>query len=168
MTTLAPDMLAKVDWLRTQMEQERPATWRPKEDGAEIVGRFVRLERGVTTHGDAWIVVLESIRIPGRFAAVWLFHKMLLGEFDRTRPRPGDLVLIRYEGIKAPEGDGGHEYHTWRVATDRENFTWDEALAVLAGQPVPDPLSTLGSPGFWPEPEPTAGEGESLIEGFTS
>jgi len=109
--------------LAQKFEEPLPESWIPKQAGDELIGTFVRLDKGTTAYGDCWIVVLESARNPGRFASVWLINQALVNEFSRVRPQAGDLIGVRYGGKKAvknPTPGRSSEYHDWKVVTERE------------------------------------------------
>lgn len=154
--TANPGLDERVAKLHDRLNEPMPETWKPAAAGEQIVGRFVRLDRGVTAFGDSWIVVLESLNRPGSFASIWLFHTALINQFGKARPQPGELVLVRYEGKRQAKG-GGSEYHDWKVVTEHAGavggFGWDDITAPSQPAPtVPLPAATAGSPGseFWP------------------
>jgi len=103
--------------LLAKAAEPQPESWKHEKPGDQIIGKFRRLEKGSTSYGDCWIVVLESLRAPGRLASVWLFNTTLHNEFVKVRPRPGETVLVRYEG--RVEKPGQNPYHLWKVVVDR-------------------------------------------------
>lgn len=106
--------------LRAQADAGHPETWQPNAAGQELIGRVVRYSQATTARGDrVWIMVVESLRTPGRFASVWLLHTTLRNEVMDQKPHPGEIVFLRYEGLKQPKG-GGEEYHGWSVVIDRD------------------------------------------------
>jgi len=107
----------------------------PSAAGDTIVGEFIRLERGMTVRGPAWIVVLKTE--DGHERSAWLLHTVLRNELARQRPEPGELVLIRYEGKK--EGSAGQAYEGYRVLVDRDQAVpdWD-AVAATSGDGAGD------------------------------
>lgn len=119
----------RVAALHDRAEEPLPESWQPQQPGEELVGKFVRLDRGATAYGPCWIVIVESIKTPGLLRSVWLFHTALKNQFDKARPQAGELILIRYEGKRTPKG-GGQQYHDWKVIAEgrgREGgFSWDE------------------------------------------
>lgn len=119
----------RVAALHERAEEPLPESWQPKAAGDELVGKFVRLDRGATSYGPCWIVVLESLKKPGEFASIWLFHTALKNQFNKARPEVGELILVRYEGKRTPKG-GGQDYHDWKVLTEgggqHGGFSWDE------------------------------------------
>jgi hypothetical protein len=129
--------------LAARASEPAPESWKHEKPGDQIIGRFRRLERGTTTYGDCWIVVLESLRTPGRLASVWLFNTTLYNEFRRARPRPGEVVLVRYEG--KVERQGAQPYHLWKVVVDRpaaaeSPYSWNDVDGGDGDAPTPDEL----------------------------
>ena len=124
--------------LRAQADAGHPETWQPNAAGQELIGKVVRYSQATTARGDrVWIMVVESLRTPGRFASVWLLHTTLRNEIMEQKPHPGEIVFLRYEGLKQPKG-GGEEYHGWSVVIDRDGSSshglpWQDAGA--AAQP---------------------------------
>jgi hypothetical protein len=111
--------------LRERAEREFPDSWVPEQPGEEIAGELVRYERGTTSYGEQVIAVLRTP--DGSERSVWLLHAVLRGEFAKLRPRPGELLLVRYEGKRQPAG-GGSAYVSYRVEVDRDDGApdWDE------------------------------------------
>lgn len=138
----------RVAALHDRAEEPLPESWQPKDPGDELVGKFVRLDKGTTSYGPCWIVVLESIKTPGVFRSVWLFHTALQNQFNKARPKAGELVLVRYEGKRKPKS-GGAEYHDWKVLTEgggqHGGFSWEE---FHSGDAAVDPQSEFVPPEF--------------------
>ena len=130
------DVDARVARLRERAENEPPASWVPEADGEYIAGKLVRYERGTTAFGDQIIAILQAP--DGTERAVWLLHAVLHNEFSRQRPRPGELVLIRYVGRR--QAASGAPYAAYRVEVDREDapLDWD-AVATPSVPPAPVP-----------------------------
>jgi hypothetical protein len=106
-----------------ELESGFPESWIPSPDGDTLVGEFVRIEQGATVRGPAWVAVFRTEDKVER--SVWLLHTVLRNELVRQRPRPGELVVIRYEGTKLTRA--GQLYHAYRVLVDREELPpdWD-------------------------------------------
>lgn len=118
--------------LTAQIEAGHPPTWMPTSLGGEhqpasdeITGKVAKYTQARTSYDDSLvdIMVIESLKSPGSFVSVWLLHETLKGAIRDNRPRPGEMVKLRYEGKTTPKG-GGNEYHLWKVAVLR-----DEALS---------------------------------------
>lgn len=117
--------------LKTQSEESFPESWKPTP-GQTITARIVKYDRGYTSRGDqAWILVVESLRQPGKLASVWLLHTALRNKVNEKRPQPGEVIFLRYDGMVTPK-HGGDQYHGWTLAIDRDEatnptfgFPWD-------------------------------------------
>lgn len=103
--------------MRDKLDAGFPDAWIASDTDREIIGAFLRLEKGNTRFGTAWIVVLADV-ITGTERAVWLVHTVLRNEFKRAQPKQGEIVAVRYEGMKQPEGTGA-PYASYKVAVDR-------------------------------------------------
>lgn len=136
--------------LRERLETDYPEAWRP-ETGQSVVGTFARLERGRTTFGPAWIVVLADAGT-GAEVSVWLLHKALLAQFKRLSPVTGELVAVKYKGKRRPES-GGPEYDDYRVEVDRDtSANWE----MIAPDEFDDDLDVTTEPPVAPTPAPTS------------
>jgi hypothetical protein len=118
--TVAPDEFAALEQRATT---DFPESWAPQKAGDILVGRFVRVDEASTHYGPCKIVVLEDRN--GDERGVWLLHVVLKQEFRRARPKPGELVAVRFLGEK--EGAGGQPYKRYRVVVQREEAgpDWD-------------------------------------------
>ena len=125
------DRLAK---LHERAERQYPESWVPESPGDTIAGEFVRLDAGTTSYGEQAIAVLRTS--DGAERGIWLLHAVLRGEFAKQRPRPGELVLVRYDGKR--ESAAGHSYASYRVEVDREQRApdWDSLTAEDDGTPA--------------------------------
>jgi hypothetical protein len=117
------DRLAK---LRKRADGDYPESWQPSREGDEIAGQVVRYERGNTARGERVIVIVQPAE-GGPERSVWLLHTALINKFAERRPKPGELVLIRYLGKRTSAGD--NEYADYRVEVDREEggIDWEGA-----------------------------------------
>jgi len=131
----ADTLQARADRLRERAEQEYPESWVPDEAGDEIAGELVRYARGTTSYGEQVIAVLRTPA--GVERSVWLLHAVLRGEFAKLRPRPGELVLVRYEGKR--KSAAGNSYASYRVEVDRDEPAPD--WNALGAEPMPEPVS---------------------------
>lgn len=126
----------RVAALHDRAQEPLPESWQPEKAGDEIVGTFVRLDNATTSYGPCWIVVLET-PMTGELRSVWLFQTALKNQFNKARPKPGELVLVRYEGKRTPKA-GGNQYHDYKVVAESSSggrFTWDD---VAGDTPQPD------------------------------
>src|ERR1043166_4976930 len=94
--------------LRQQVEQGFPESWKPEKPGETLVGIFVDHDTGHTPYGPKRIVVLEDTQTKER-RSVWVLHEALQSQFQRARPKIGELVAVRYEG-RTNSRDGKNEY----------------------------------------------------------
>lgn len=122
--------------LSARAEEPLPESWKPSKEGDRIIGRVVRYERGVTGWGPAVICVVESLRRPGTFAAIWVFGTVLSNAFIREQPRRGEVILVEYRGKVHPQG--GQEYKDWRLVVDRAGGAGLDAAEAF-GQPPDEP-----------------------------
>lgn len=109
------------DRLRSEhKEQEYATTWRP-DAGDILTGTFVRMDSGETKYGECEIAHVRDEA--GELMAVWLFHKVLLTEWDEADPEPGDEVGICYHGQR----DGsGYSYHNYTVEVECTDETSED------------------------------------------
>lgn len=144
------DTRARVAALRDRASQGYPEAWIPSREDPEFVGFFRSLDQRPTRNGAALVAVFADAA-SGIERAVWLVHTALRNEMARQRPRPGELVLIRWEGTREPAA-GGRAYEAYRVVVEREggSLGWDtiavdddQAPAPASSQPpaVPDAMA---------------------------
>lgn len=106
------DLLAALD---KHTGSTHPESWKP-EVGEEIVGELIEYREGKARHGAAQIAVIreDGTDTP---RAVWLFHTVMLAEFKRLKPKPGERLAIR----RLEDGQKGeHPYRRFAVVVDRE------------------------------------------------
>jgi hypothetical protein len=87
------------------------------EPGDVVAGVLERYATGRTTYQDEAHIAVLSLE-DGSQRALWLLDTVLLDEWRKQRPRPGDLVAVAYFGKKAPAG-GGDPYNAYRLVVDR-------------------------------------------------
>jgi hypothetical protein len=144
--------------LRIELEREDgtyPESWRP-QPGDILVGTIEKYDRASTSYGTYNIAVLRDEQ--GALHSVWLMHAVLLDEFRKLRPRPGERL-----GIKRLE-DAERGYRRYAVRVDREPGSdipdFDAAPAAdappaTASEPKPPARANGGStPAKAPLPEP--------------
>jgi hypothetical protein len=126
----ADELAARAQALAERVDADPPTTWRPNDpDKAHprlLVGEFVRLAEGHTSYGPARIVVLRDGE--GRDWSIWLLHAVLKQEFAKLRPRPGELVAVKWNGHVEPR-DGRAGYESYTVAVDRDAGAVDWGFA---------------------------------------
>jgi len=112
----APDEIAK------RLEEDRPANLR-LEEGESFIGTYVRLDKGYTSYGESWIMVLADDN--GELHGLWLFHAALTNKLKKLRPAPGDRIGIKYLGKR--QGSSGNDYADYAVASGAEKaFDWGD------------------------------------------
>jgi hypothetical protein len=134
--------------LRAELEGEDgtyPEAWRP-EVGEILVGELTGYDQGTTPYGPAVIarVVDEAT---GETWSVWLIHHVLLDEFRKLRPKPGERV-----GLKRLE-DADH-YRRYSVRVDRPQDELPDLLEVAAQEGLPGAQPPRESPGQHSAPPP--------------
>jgi hypothetical protein len=120
-------------------EQLDPGEYPPaiilKEPGARAEGTLVEYSAAPTRFSngkDVPIAVIEDK--DGNRGSLWLNTTVLLSQFAKIRPKPGERMVITYRGLK---DDADPPYHDWRVTCpDRPPYVpdWD----ALAGEFVED------------------------------
>jgi hypothetical protein len=113
--------------LAERAERPPPESWRPddasKGHPEKLIGELVRYEENHTAYGPCRIAVLRNSA--GAEFSVWLLHTVLRNEFARLRPKPGELVYVRYLGKRQPKQPGGSPYDAYAVVVDRDDVDWD-------------------------------------------
>jgi len=112
------------DELANRIEKDFPPSWIPSDEEPVRVGAFQRLDKGTNKFGTAWIAVLKGK--DGKEFSLWLLHTVLINEFKRQAPKPGELVAVKYLGKKT--GDAGQGYVGFRVEVKRDKAgpNWDD------------------------------------------
>jgi hypothetical protein len=141
--------------LRERADAGHPESWVPKP-GDELTGKVIRYSKAFTSRGtDAYVMVVESLRSPGRLASVWLLHTTLRNEVNAQQPRPGEIVYLRYDGLQKPK-HGGDEYHGWKLVVDRDeasspDLPWESSVDPRTAADAIVPPDTR--PPHQPEPD---------------
>ncbi len=105
--------------LQEQAEQDFAESWRPDKDGSpQLIAEVVRYTSGPTSYGDKAICVVRDG--DGKERSVWLLQAALVAAFARERPKPGELVLIDYQGQKMSERTG-RRYHAFKLVVERDD-----------------------------------------------
>jgi hypothetical protein len=136
------DLARRAAALAARAERPPPQSWLPEnpDEGhpAQLVGELVRVEDNYTRFGPCKIAILRDPA--GVEWSVWLIRTVLRSEFEKQRPRVGDVVLVKYQGKVSPKG-GGDPYHGYELLVDRDE--------------------TAGADVGWGAVEPSAGFGEA-------
>lgn len=140
--------------LRAELEEEDgdyPDAWRP-EIGEILVGELVRYSRGHTTYGEA-VIAIVSHEGTGELAAVWLLHHVLLDEFRKLRPSPGERIGIK----RLPDAERAQNpYQRFIVRVDRPDEVPDALGPDPRSQETQDPRESSPPGGRRPSPAPAA------------
>jgi hypothetical protein len=113
--------------LGEEVERDFPPDVRINADNPKFIGRFKRLEKGMTEYGERGIGIFEDR--DGNEVSVWFLSTALASIMKRKRPQPGELVAIFYKG-KRPTKDGKWQYIDYAVRTESEatgsgSVDWD-------------------------------------------
>ena len=108
---------------------EFPEAWKPKV-GDVIVGPLLRYDSGMAEYGEYVIAVVQDEQ-SNRARAVWLLHTVLLGEFKKKRPKPGERIGIK----RLPDAEKGYKHYALRVDRD------EPAVPDFAGFAMPADMS---------------------------
>ena len=101
----------KAQELAERLERDYPESVILGDDNPSIIGRFVRVDSGPSDYGPVPIFVIEGK--DGKEYGLWGFHAVLRSQFATKKPKPGELVGIRYLGEKM--GQRGTSYKNYRV-----------------------------------------------------
>jgi hypothetical protein len=124
MTDARAERLAR---LQQQSEEPFPDNWSPTDQDPMLAGEFVRLEHGHTKFGERGIAIVRLE--DGTLRSIWILSTALQSQFAKKRPSPGDLICIRWLGLR--RGASGNEYNDFRVEVDRGQGEpdWDALAA---------------------------------------
>jgi hypothetical protein len=111
---------------------EYPEAWIPKE-GETLVGTVLQYGIGQGTFGPVRTAIIE--KDDGERLSVWLSSTVLLSEFDRAKPRPGERVGLKYGGKHPTKG-----YKRFCLLVDRGKEDLP-SFSPLGGEPGDDPTS---------------------------
>ncbi|MBM4043659.1 MAG: hypothetical protein FJ279_00945 [Planctomycetes bacterium] len=117
-----------------------PEAWRPKP-GDVLTGIVESYSEGPTPYGNVHTVIVKD-EDAGERVSVWLSSTVLLSEFRRLRPKPGERIGLKYEGKDADKG-----YHRYKLLVDRGAVPSLEALGGEDGR---------GEASDWPVDAPAA------------
>ena len=90
---------------------EYPPSWRP-EAGDVVSGELVRYSTAPSIFGEQQVCVIDDEEIGP--VTVWLNSTVLIDEFARLKPKPGETVGIKCHGKHKDKG-----YWRFRVDVDR-------------------------------------------------
>ena len=90
-----------------------PPAWRPKA-GEVLVGEIENYDAGFTPYGEVRTVIVKR-EDTGERVSVWLSSTVLLGLFNRHKPKRGERIGLKYLGKDPHKG-----YHRYQLLVDRE------------------------------------------------
>jgi hypothetical protein len=143
------------DWdeLEQAAEREYGEAWLPDlhdEQPRTLVGAVTGYNQGPVseyTGEQPWICAVEDR--DGKAWSVWLNRTVLVNEFERKRPMPGDRVAIRYRGVQdEPSRKGAQPAHLYTLTTGAEQRLPEFITRPVGELPPPDevPIDTEGLP----------------------
>jgi len=114
-----------------------PEAWRPKP-GEILSGRVFGYSQAQGMYGPVWVCTVK--RDPdGERVAIWLSSTVLLAEFRKLRPRPGERIAVKFAGQHSSRG-----YNLFKVVVDRPPAEPTlEPLGGERGDPVADDDASL-------------------------
>jgi hypothetical protein len=111
--------------------EDFPPAWKPIP-GEVLVGTVELYDTWEGKYGPVKVVVLRD-EAGGSLVSVYLGATVLFEEFKKLRPRPGEIVGIRYFGKDEDRG-----YHKYKVMVDRPDTNVDVFFATEGAAAVPD------------------------------
>jgi hypothetical protein len=113
-------------WEELEQEAERDygEAWLPDihdDHPRTLVGTVTGYSQGpesVYTGEQPWICAVEDRA--GKPWSVWLNRTVLVSEWERQRPLPGERIAVRYRGVQdEPSVKGGQPAHLYKLTVDR-------------------------------------------------
>lgn len=101
--------------LEERIEKGFPESWRP-EEGEKIIGTVVEYGVGPTDYGERDTVVVRLA--DGTEKTVWLLHDVLINQFKREKPQPGERIAVKYVGQKT-NPTSQRRYKDYRLMVER-------------------------------------------------
>jgi integrase len=113
---------------REALDREFPPAWMPQKQGSkdppELIGLVLRIDPRVgpsKTFG-TYSAVIEVKATDGREWTVWANEAgALYAQLTRLRIQPGEVVGVRYRGLKESTMNPGQSYHDFRLARVEED-----------------------------------------------
>jgi hypothetical protein len=112
----------RAEALAEAADQEFRPAWKPdRDDDAPnpLVGEVVGFSKAHTAdYGEKDIATIRQVDTGDEWA-VWLLHAALVAAFAREKPVVGDLVFIRFDGVKVSESSG-RQYKAYSLKVERQ------------------------------------------------
>lgn len=120
--------------LEDRLGRDYPESVILNEDNPQIIGRFVRVDSGPSDYGPVPIFVIADR--DGKEYGLWGFHAVLRSQFAAKKPKPGELVGVRFLGERENSRPGGKPYKNYRVEAWSQDVAneIDWSLIDAAGQ----------------------------------
>lgn len=118
-----------------------PEAWKPNV-GALLIGKVLRYDEGSTEYGECKICLVEDEET-GEPRAVWIFHKVLLGEFEKKLPKVGERIGIK----RLPDAAKGYRRYALWVDREEPDVPDFSRFGSLNGAPRRGGAAAAGSQG---------------------
>ena len=113
---------------REALDREFPPAWMPQKRGSgdppEIIGLVLRIDPRVgpsKTFG-TYSAVIEVQATDNREWTIWANETgALYAQLVRLRIQPGEVIGVRYRGLKESTANPGQSYHDFRLARVEED-----------------------------------------------
>jgi hypothetical protein len=89
-----------------------PPAWKPRVNEV-LIGFIESYDVGFTPYGEVRTVILAEEKT-GEKRSLWLSSTVLLEQFKRQHPRPGERIGLKYLGQHPDK-----HYHRYRLVVDR-------------------------------------------------
>lgn len=130
---LDPELLARKTEIERRadeaLEREFPAAWLPQkpEKGhpAKLVGLVLRIDPrvGPSAYG-GYSAVIEVQATDGQEWTLWANESgAMYAQLVRLRIQPGEVIAVKYKGLKDSEQNPGQRYHDFKLARIDEDET---------------------------------------------
>jgi hypothetical protein len=104
------------------LEREFPPAWLPQKDKTHperLVGLAARIDLrvGPSKVYGTYAAIIELLASDGRRWTAWAPHSgSLYAQLVRQRIQPGEVIAIKYRGLKPSESNPGQSYNDFRLA----------------------------------------------------
>lgn len=116
------------DEIRQALDRGEPKPWIWNEDGDEVIGRALGVERRQTKHGEPYFLILE---VDGDERSVLAGNQVLLGKLKGLHLQPGDWIGIRRLGEKQSQNGMTYvDYSVKTLATGQRELSFEHAKAL--------------------------------------
>ena len=92
--------------------------WDPKNAGEALRGVFLKAVPKPTRYGLGYNVIVKDLDT-NVMVKVWCKRSMLRGQLLDAEPKPGKLIMFKYNGTK--EAANGNEYHSYQVRAEESD-----------------------------------------------